>query len=289
VQSDVQGCDFRISDGLRVVGGKFIVAGMAGTKGWALVLGASSGFGGATAVELARGGWNIAGVHLDRRSTIENAEQVKADVRTAGAEALFFNVNAAAEDKRAEVLDALAEVAAPGSVRVLLHSLAFGSMLPLVGDETKGSIRQKQIEMTLDVMASSLVYWSQELVWRGLMGEGGRIFAMSSAGSTRAQSGYGVISAAKAALEAFIRQLALELGPRGITANTIRAGVTETAAFHKIPGSDGIAAKARAQNPTGRLTTPGEVASAIALLTEPGASWISGNVIGVDGGEDIAG
>lgn len=121
------------------------------------------------------------------------------------------------------------------------------------------------------------------------MAEGGRIFAMSSAGSTRAQAGYGVISAAKAALEAYIRQLALELGPKGITANTIRAGVTETAAFHKIPGSAGIAAKARAQNPSGRLTTPGEVASAIALLTEPGAAWISGNVIGVDGGEDIAG
>ena len=75
------------------------------------------------------------------------------------------------------------------------------------------------------------------------MGEGGRIFAMTSAGSTRAQAGYGVISAAKAALEAYIRQLALELAPKGITANTIRAGVTETAAFHKIPGSAGIAAK----------------------------------------------
>lgn len=274
---------------MRAAPAAFIVAPMAESKGWALILGASSGFGGATAVELARGGWNIAGVHLDRRSTIEQAEQVKADVEAAGSQALFFNVNAAAEDKRAEVLDALAEAAEPGSVRVLLHSLAFGSMLPLVGDDPKASIRQKQVEMTLDVMASSLVYWSQELVWRRLMGSGGRIFAMSSAGSTRAQAGYGVISAAKAALEAFIRQLALELGPKGITANTIRAGVTETAALHKIPGWEGIVRKATAQNPTGRLTTVGEVASAIALLAEPGASWISGNVIGVDGGEDIAG
>jgi enoyl-[acyl-carrier protein] reductase III len=261
---------------------------MSGSKGWALILGASSGFGGATAVELARGGWNIAGVHLDRRGTIEQAHQVQADVESAGGQALFFNVNAAAQDKRAEVIEALTEVAAPGSVRVLMHSLAFGSMLPLVGEEPKGSIRQKQVEMTLDVMASSLIYWAQALVHGGLMGEGGRIFAMSSAGSTRAQAGYGVISAAKAALEAYIRQLAVELGPKGITANTIRAGVTETAALHKIPGWEGIVEKATAQNPTGRLTTPAEVASAIALLAEPGASWISGNVIGVDGGEDIA-
>jgi len=277
---------------LRVAERGSIVAGMARateSKGWALILGASSGFGGATARALARTGWNIAGVHLDRRSTIEQAEQVKTDVEAAGAQALFFNVNAAAEDKRAEVLDALADAAEPGSVRVLLHSLAFGSMAPLVGDEPKGSIRQKQVEMTLDVMASSLVYWSQELIWRGLMGEGGRIFAMSSAGSTRAQAGYGVISAAKSALEAYIRQLAIELAPRGITANTIRAGVTDTAALRKIPDWEGIVAKAQAQNPAERLTTTEDVAAAIALLAEPGASWISGNVIGVDGGEDVAG
>lgn len=265
------------------------MADKAESKGWALILGASSGFGGATAVALARDGWNIAGVHLDRRGTIEQAMQVKSDVEAAGARALFFNVNAAAEDKRGEVLDALAQEADTGSVRVLLHSLAFGSMLPLVGEDPKASIRQKQIEMTLDVMASSLVYWSQELLWRGLMADGGRIFAMSSAGSTRAQAGYGVISAAKSALEAYIRQLALELAPRGITANTIRAGVTDTAALRKIPGWEGIVAKAKSQNPVGRLTTVEEVAAAITLLTSPAASWISGNVIGVDGGEDISG
>jgi NAD(P)-dependent dehydrogenase (short-subunit alcohol dehydrogenase family) len=256
---------------------------------WALILGASSGFGAATAIELAKTGWNVCGVHMDRRATVELAHATRTEIEAQGVEALFFNINAADEEKRGEVLDALGEVAAPGTVRVLLHSLAFGAMLPFVGEDAKSSLRQKQVEMTLDVMASSLVYWVQQLVWRGLMGEGGRIFAMSSAGSTKAQAGYGAVSAAKAALEAYVRQLAVELAPRGITANTIRAGVTDTAALRKIPGWEAIKAKAESCNPAHRLTTPGDVAAAIALLAEPGAGWISGNVIGIDGGEDVAG
>jgi enoyl-[acyl-carrier protein] reductase III len=256
---------------------------------WAVVLGASSGFGSAVAVELAAKGVDVCGVHLDRRATMTAAEETKAAVEASGARALFFNVNAADAGKRAEVLDRLAEEAGPGSVRLLFHSIAFGSLVPLIGENAKSSARAAQVEMTLDVMASSLVYWTQELVWRGLFGEGGRVLAMSSAGSTRAMASYGMVSAAKACLEAYVRQLALELAPRGITANTIRAGVTDTAALRKIPGHEGIKAKAEATNPAGRLTTPADVARVVGLLIEPGAQWVSGNVIGVDGGEDIAG
>ncbi len=257
------------------------------TDRWAVVLGVSSGFGAAVAVELAHKGINICGVHLDRRSTIAAAEKTRAAIEAAGAKALFFNTNAADADKRTEVVDALAAQAVSGSVCLLFHSLAFGSLVPLVDDDRKGSARPSQAAMTLDVMASSLVFWTQDLVWRGLLGEGGRVLAMSSAGSTRAAKGYGMVSAAKAALEAYIRQLAVELAPRGITANTIRAGVTDTAALQKIPGSDAIKDHARAINPRGRLTVPEDVAKAVALLVEPGAAWISGNVLGVDGGEDI--
>lgn len=253
------------------------------------MLGASSGFGAAVAVELAARHINICGVHLDRRATLASAEQTIAEVEQAGAEALFMNVNAADAGKRGEVLDALAERAGDGEVVLLFHSLAFGSLAPLVGEDRKTSAKPSQIAMTLDVMASSLVYWSQELVWRGLLGTGGRVLAMSSAGSSRAMASYGPVSAAKAALEAYVRQLALELAPRGITANTIRAGVTDTAALRKIPGWEQIRDKATATNPAGRLTTTGDVARAVAMLVEPGAGWISGNIIGVDGGEDIAG
>ncbi len=254
-----------------------------------MVLGASSGFGSAVAVACARKGLDVCGVHLDRRATLAEAERTQAAIAEAGRRALFFNVNAADPEKRSAVLDALAEQATPGSVRLLFHSLAFGSLVPLVGDDSRSSARPAQIAMTLEVMASSLVYWAQELIWRDLLGKGGRILAMTSSGSTRAMASYGPVSAAKAALEAFIRQLALELGPRGITANAIRAGVTDTAALRKIPGWEQLKERAAAINPGGRNTTPEDVARAAMLLLEPDSAWISGNVIGVDGGEEIAG
>ena len=259
------------------------------SRQWALVLGVSSGFGAAVAIELARKGFDICGVHLDRRATLAAAEHTRDAVMAAGAEALFFNVNAADTVRREQVVESLAERSAPGDVRVLFHSLAFGSLLPLVGEGPPTSATPRQLEMTLDVMASSLVYWTQAVVWRGLMAEGGRILAMTSAGSTRAMASYGPVSAAKAALEAYVRQLALELAGRGISVNAIRAGVTETAAAKKIPGWEAVRDRAAATNPSGRLTEPGDVARAVALLVEPGSAWITGNVLGVDGGEDIAG
>jgi NAD(P)-dependent dehydrogenase (short-subunit alcohol dehydrogenase family) len=112
---------------------------------------------------------------------------------------------------------------------------------------------------------------------------------MTSSGGTRVIPSYGAVSAAKAALESHTRQLALELASRGITVNAIRAGVTDTPALRKIPGSDWMIDSALRLNPHGRLTTPEDVAKAIALLAEPDADWISGDVIGVDGGEDVAG
>jgi enoyl-[acyl-carrier-protein] reductase (NADH) len=143
--------------------------------------------------------------------------------------------------------------------------------------------------MTLDVMAHSLVYWAQDVVGRGLMGAGGRIFAMTSSGGTRVLPYYGPVSAAKAALESHVRQLAVELAPRSIAANAIRAGVTATPAARKIPGYDSLEDWARKRNPSGRLTTPDDVARAIVALSHPDTAWITGNVIGVDGGEDVVG
>ena len=106
--------------------------------------------------------------------------------------------------------------------------------------------------MTVEVMAHSLLWWSRDLVHRGLMGRGGRIFAMSSSGSIVALPSYGAVSAAKASLESHIRQLAVELAPAGITANTLMAGVTDTPALRKIPGHERLMAQALARNPQGR-------------------------------------
>jgi len=262
-------------------------------SGWALTLGASSGFGEAASLALARAGLNIFGVHLDRKATLGNVERIVGEIKSLGRDAVFFNVNAADPDKRVEtaahmqhVLDERGEA---GALRVLLHSLAFGTLKPFVADPMKDAVNQAQMDMTLDVMAHSLVYWTQEVVARGLMTRGGRVYAMTSSGSTRVLPFYGPVSAAKAALESHIRQLATELAPRGITANAIRAGVTDTPALQKIPGHEAIVAAAKSRNPSGRMTTTEDVARALVVLSHPDTYWITGNVIGVDGGEDIVG
>ncbi len=258
---------------------------------WALILGASSGFGEAAGIELARAGMNIFGVHLDRRGTLPHVEEVKSAIQSLGREAVFFNANAVDEEKRREIIGAMRErcspPTAPGTVRVLLHSIAFGSLLPYVSANEEKVASKAQLDMTCDTMAHSLVYWVQDLVSGGLMSRGGRVFAMTSAGGTRAIRRYGPVSGAKALLESHIRQLALELAPLGITANAIRAGVTDTPSSRKIPGSDKLFELAAMRNPYGRLTTPEDVARCIAVLSHENTYWMTGNTIGVDGGEDI--
>jgi enoyl-[acyl-carrier-protein] reductase (NADH) len=133
------------------------------------------------------------------------------------------------------------------------------------------------------------VYWTQDLLAKKLIGHGSRIYAMTSSGGTRVMPSYGAVSGAKAALESHIRQLAFELAPQGITANAIRAGVTDTPALRKIPGNEMLLEIAQKRNPSGRLTTPTDVAKCIAVLCHPDTYWMTGNTIGVDGGEDIVG
>lgn len=262
-------------------------------EGWALILGASSGFGEATSLALARAGLDIVGVHLDRKATLPNVERIVGEIKALGRQAHFFNVNAADEEKRIEVASEMERILRerdqPGTVRVMLHSLAFGTLKLFIVDPMKEAVTKAQMDMTLDVMAHSLIYWAQELVGRGLMGEGGRIFAMTSSGGARVLPHYGPVSAAKAALESNIRQLAAELAPLGITANSIRAGVTATPAAKKIPNYEAFSRKASERNPHRRLTTTEDVARAIVVLTHPDTYWMTGNVIGVDGGEEIVG
>ena len=263
---------------------------------WALILGASSGMGEATARALARAGYNICGIHLDFRAALQHVEELKAELAGTGAEVLYSNMNAADDEKRAGALaqlrarfDEARDNGRDPYVRVVMHSLAFGSLVPFIADDPKGAVDRKKMEMTQDVMANSLVYWVQDLFRRGMLGADSRIFAMTSEGSSRVVPSYGVVSSAKAALESHVRQLAMELAraKTGATINAIRAGVTDTPALRKIPEAQTMIDITMKRNPTGRMTTPQDVANSIVALSGPGTGFISGDVISVDGGEFI--
>lgn len=255
---------------------------------WALILGASSGFGEAAAIKLAHDGFNIFGVHLDRQATMPNVERIKKEIESAGVKAVFFNANAADEFKRNEILSSVKNhLSEEPLIKVIMHSLAFGTLKPFVSLNNEQTINKAQMEMTVDVMAHSLVYWVQDIVANKLLSRKARIFAMTSSGGHSAIPFYGAVSAAKAALESHVRQLAVELGPLGASVNSIMAGVTDTPALRKIPGNVEMIEIARRKNPHGRLTTPEDVAKIISLMCKDGGEWISGGIIHADGGEDV--
>ncbi|MGB9843003.1 MAG: SDR family oxidoreductase [Caldisericia bacterium] len=261
-------------------------------KEWAIILGASSGFGEATSIELSKIGFNIIGVHFDRRENLPQVEEVIDKIKNNGVDVLFFNLNAADPKNRDYILNEIEkkfkENGDENSIFILVHSLAFGSLRKFIDENKEEAINQKQVEMTIDVMANQLIYWTQDIFYRNLFKNGGRIFAMVSSGDDRVFPYYGAVSGAKAAIEAYIRQLAYELAPFGITANAIKAGVTDTPALRKIPQNEELIKLALSKNPSKRLTTPDDVGKAIASLCNKNLYWMTGNVIRVDGGEDIA-
>jgi enoyl-[acyl-carrier protein] reductase III len=256
---------------------------------WGLILGASGAFGSACARALAREGCNIFGVHLDTSEKMAQLDALVSELRGAGVDVEYANLNAASDAGIREGIELFAKRSGSrGKVRVLVHALAFGSLGPLVGRAAGQSIvTSRQLQMTLNVMANSLVYWVQALLERDLLARGAHVFALTSIGSTNVVPNYGAVSAAKAALEAHVRQLAFELAPYEIAVNAVRAGVTETEALLRIPGSAELIARAKQYNPYARLTRAEDVADSIALLCRSPHTWMTGNVIGVDGGEKL--
>jgi enoyl-[acyl-carrier protein] reductase III len=121
-----------------------------------------------------------------------------------------------------------------------------------------------------------------------LLVEGSRIIAISSLGARRAMPGYAFVGASKAALEALVRSLAQELGPRGIAVNAVSAGVVDTDALRAFPDREVMLREFERRAPGGALS-PEAVADAVYLLALPEASRITGHTLVVDGGYSISG
>jgi NAD(P)-dependent dehydrogenase (short-subunit alcohol dehydrogenase family) len=147
----------------------------------------------------------------------------------------------------------------------------------------------EDVARTIHCMGTSLLDWVQDLHGRGLFAPDARVFGLTSEGNDLAWKGYAAVSAAKVALEAIARSIAMEFAPHGVRCNVLQPGVTETPALEAIPGSGHLKASARRRNPFGRLTTPPDVANVVYLLSLDEAAWINGALIRVDGGEHVSG
>lgn len=257
---------------------------------WALILGGSSGFGLATAQKLARHGMNVAIVHRDRRGAMGAIEPRFEEIRRTGVGFLAVNCDALSEPGRTGALDALGGALGElGRVRLLMHSIAYGNLKPLVAAPGEPALEDEDFARTVYAMGTSLATWTQDVLARGFFSSDARVLSMTSEGNEVAWPGYAAVAAAKCALESVSRAIAVELGPRGIRSNIVQAGVTDTPALRLIPGSDAMKEHALARNPLGRLTTPADVADLVCLLCTDEARWVNGSLIRVDGGERIAG
>ncbi|MEJ2267246.1 MAG: SDR family oxidoreductase, partial [Anaerolineales bacterium] len=147
--------------------------------------------------------------------------------------------------------------------------------------------KPKGWEWTMNINARALLFAAQRAVPLMEKRGGGAIVGISSPGSVRILPDYVVVGASKAALEAIIRYLAIELAPRNIVVNAVSPGVVETEAlkhFEDVREGENIIERATRLSPAGRLVAPEDIAQVVAFLCSPGASMIRGQTILVDGG-----
>ena len=252
-------------------------------KNWAIILGASSGIGLECAYRLAKNGINIYGLYLRKKQS--EVEKIVNDLKKYNIEVIYKKANASNDDSRINIIEELSSINNL-NIKFLIHSIAFGTLKKMI-DVNGNSLTKKNLDMTMDVMCNNLVYWTQDLLNKKIMGRGSHILSMTSSGGRKNWGNYGAVSLAKAGLESITRQLSIELAEYGIAVNTIQAGVTETKALRAIPGSEEMIVKAKQSNPHKRLTKPSDIADFIELLINYNSSWMTGNIIRIDGGEDI--
>lgn len=255
---------------------------------WALILGGSAGLGLASAKKLALHGCNIIIIHRNSKQDTAAVEKEFALIKDTGVQLLSFNKDAMSVEKREIMIAAIQErLGEVGKIRVLIHSIAKGNLKPML-DHEKPVLHNDDFHLTLESMAISLYDWTKLLFEKKIFASDARVISFTSEGNKKALKSYAAVSAAKAALEAITRNIALEFAPFGIRANCIQAGVTDTEAFRKIPGHELLKENILNRNPFKRITTPDDVANVVYLLAKEEAAWINGSIIIADGGEHIS-
>ena len=249
---------------------------------WAIILGGSSGLGLASAKKLASEGLNICIVHRDRKSNLAAFEKQIKIIESFGVAIKTFNQDALNNDVRNAIVNEFSK----NSVKLLLHSIAKGSLKKMIASENE-ILSKQDFDITIHAMATSWYEWSQSLIKHEIFTQKARNIAFTSEGNSRVWPGYGAVAAAKSVLEALMRNMAVEFAPLEITTNCIQAGTTETPSFLIIPGSEELAKMAKKRNPFSRLTQPEDVANAVYLLCKKEADWINGTILNVDGGESL--
>ena len=250
----------------------------------ALVTGATGGIGRAVCRLLASAGAQVSIAYFsDHDGARAAADELPSLGNTPTA---VFRVNfgdaKSSEDFAAELRAKLARI------DLLIHCAASGVLRPA------RELTPRHLTWALDVNARSLVGLVQALTQaepgrEALLSRGASIVALSSLGAVRAIPGYTAVAASKAALEAIVRQLALELGPEGVLINAVSPGLVETRALQHFPNRAQLVQVASSRTPLGRLTTPEDVAQVVGFLCSDAARMVHGQTIHVDGGYSIVG
>ncbi len=242
----------------------------------ALVTGAARGIGRACARKLAASGCDVA---INYYNSHEEAESLCREIEGLGRRALVLQASVGDPESMAEMFEVFGRKF--DRLDIIVSNAASGVLKPAL------EMKLKHWRWCLETNAFALNLLAQHGV--PLMKDGGRIIAMSSLGAQRAMPGYGFVGASKAALEAMVRTLAQELGPRGVRVNAISAGVVDTDALAYFPNRERLLAEFAERTPAGPKLTPDDVAGAVYLLCLPEAAMINGATLVVDGGFAISG
>ncbi|HET6801994.1 MAG: enoyl-[acyl-carrier-protein] reductase FabL [Betaproteobacteria bacterium] len=242
----------------------------------ALVTGAARGIGRAITLKLASEGANVA---INYYNSHDEAEALCADVRKLGRQAIALQGSVGVPDSVDEMFDALRQTY--DRLDIVVSNAASGVLKPVM------DMGLKHFRWCMETNALAVSLLAQRAA--PMMKDGGRIIAMSSLGAQRAMPDYGFIGASKAALEALVRALAQELGPRGIRVNTVSAGVVDTDALTHFPNRAELLQNFAQRTPAGPVLRPEDVANAVYLLCLPEAAMINGHTLVVDGGFCISG